>query len=150
MGRNGHAFFMGFLDRNRKVKKSEWLVVSVMNLHGFQLLEMGFIDFFFLTFESSFLVHELSISVIILACEIARGIRLHLVVVPGKGAEAVGIVSLIKHLHCRASDDRIDVPGPTVDVSLLLSVFVENRLYRYRFLFLEESQDGLDGSVAHS
>lgn len=83
MGRNWQIFFFGFLDKNRKVKKSEGLVVSVMDLHGFQLLEMGFIDFSFLPFESSLLVHELSILVIILACEIARRIRLHLVVVPG-------------------------------------------------------------------
>ena len=141
---------MGFLDRNRKMKKSEGLVVSVMDLHGFQLLEMGFIDFSFLPFDSSLLVYELSILVIILACEIARRIRLHLVIVPGEGTETIGIVSLIKHLLCRASDDGVHVPGPTVDVSLLLSVFVEIRFYRYRFLFLEESKDGLDGSVTHS
>ena len=137
MGRNGHAFFMGFLDRNRKVKKSEGFVVFATNVQFSELLQMRLIVLRLLPLESSLLVHEFSISVIILACEIARRIRLHLVVVPGEGTEAIGIISLVEHLHGRTSDDRIDVPGPMVDVSLLLPVFVENRLYRYRFLFLE-------------
>ena len=103
-----------------------------------------------LPLESSLLVHELRIAVIIITCEVPRRIRLHLVVVPGEGAEAVGIVSLVEHLHGRTADYGINVACPMVEVTLLFSVPVEDRRYGYRLLLLEESQDGLDGSVAYS
>ena len=60
------------------------------------------------------------------------------------------MVSLVEHLHGRPSDDGIDVTGPVIQVALLFSVPVEDRRYGYRLLLLKESQDGLDGSVAHS
>ena len=37
-----------------------------------------------------------------------------------------------------------------VEVALLFSVGVKDGIYRYRLLFLEQSQDGLHGSVAHA
>lgn len=37
-----------------------------------------------------------------------------------------------------------------IEITLLLSVLVENRRYGYRRLLLQESKDGLDGSVAHA
>jgi len=62
----------------------------------------------------------------------------------------IGIVSLVEHLHGRTSDYGIHVSGPMVEVALLLSVGVKDGIYRYRLFFLEQSQDGLHGSVAHA
>ena len=62
----------------------------------------------------------------------------------------IGIVSLVEHLHGRTSDYGIHVSGLMVEVALLFSVGVKDGIYRYRLLFLEQSQDGLHGSVAHA
>lgn len=115
-----------------------------------ELLQMRLIGSGLLPLEPSLLIHKLAILIIIRACEVTGWIRLHLVVVPGEGAEAVGIVSLVEHLHGRATDYGIHVSSPMVEVTLLLPVGVKDRLYRYRLLFLKQSQDGLHGSIAHT
>lgn len=132
------------------MKKSDGHLFLVVRFQGSQLSEVGFIGLFLLPPELSLLGLEFVVLEVILARKIAGRIRLHLVVVLGKGAESVGVVSLVEHLHGRPSDDGIDVPGPVIQVALLFPVFVENRLYGYRLLLLEESQDGLDGSVTYA
>lgn len=121
-----------------------------MHLQGLELSEVEFVGFFLLPAELSLLGLELIVLMVIIACEVAGRIRLHLVVVPSEGAETIGVVSLVEHLHGRPSDDGIDVTCPVIQVALLFSVPVEDRRYGYRLLLLEESQDGLDGSVAYS
>ena len=111
-----------------------------MRLIGLRLLPL----------EPSLLIHKLAVLIIIRACEVPGWIRLHLVVVPGEGTETIGVESLVEHLHGRPSDDGIDVTCPIIQVALLFSVPVEDRRYGYRLLLLEESEDGLDCSVAHA
>lgn len=111
---------------------------------------MSFVCFGLLPLQPSLLVHELAELVIVLACEVAGWIRFHLVVVPSEGTEAVGVVSLVEHLHGRSSNDQVYVSSPMIKISLLFSVLVENRRYCYRLFLLQESQDRLDGSVTHA
>ena len=40
MGRNGHAFFLGFLDRNGVLKESELHFALSMDVQGLQFLEV--------------------------------------------------------------------------------------------------------------
>lgn len=121
-----------------------------MHLQGLELSEVGLVGFPLLPAELSLHGPELIVLRVVIACEVARRIRLHLVVVPGEGAEAVGIVSLVEYLHGRAADYGIHVSGPMVEVALLFPAFAENGRYGYRILILEESEDGLDCSVAHA
>lgn len=132
------------------MKKSEDHLFLIVHFQGSKSSEVGFVGLFLLPPELFLLSLEFVVLEVILARQVAGRIRLHLVVVPGEGAEPVGVVSLVEHLHGRPSDDGVDVPGPVIQVALLFPVIVENRRYGYRLLVLEESQDGLDGSVAYS
>ena len=150
MGRNGRKFFCSFLDKKAEVKKSEDHLFLIVHFQGSQYSEVGFVGLFLLPPELFLLGLEFVVLEVILARQVVGRIRLHLVVVPGERAEPVGAVSLVEHLHGRPSDDGVDVPSPVIQVALLFPIIVQNRRYGYRLLLLEESQDGLNGSITHS
>lgn len=104
---------------------------------------------FLLSLESLLLEDNLLILVIIITSEFSEGISLHFEVVPAKGTEAVGVVSLIEHLHGRHADYRIDIAGPMVDIALLFSVIVKNRLYSDCPFIFQKAENRLNRSIAH-
>ncbi len=67
-----------------------------------------------------------------------------------KGAEPIGIVSGIEHLHSRDSNNGIHIACPSIEVSLLPSARIEYRSYRYRPFPFQQPDDPLDRPIAYA